>query len=109
MLPMYLWIASGQPEFGHPVAVGLWMLLVAFLMIANIPTLSWSRLRPPRSIRLTVIVAVGLAVAALLIMPWPTLAAITVGYLALIPVGLIAYARIRRRHEAVPGQDAPQP
>src|SRR5690606_26618649 len=54
-LPMYLWIASGRPEFSHPFAVSMWMLLIAFLMISSLPTLSWSRLRPPRNIRLEVI------------------------------------------------------
>ncbi len=100
LLPMFLWIASGEPEFSHPVAVSVWMLTVAFLMIANIPTLSWSRLRPPRSIRLAVIVMAGLLFASLLTMPWPTLAVITLSYLLLIPVGLVAYARIRRRRAA---------
>jgi len=100
LLPIYLWIASTRPEFAHPAAVGIWMLLVAFLMIANIPTLSWSKLRPPRSIRLAVIAFVGLLAAALLTMPWPTLAVITTGYFLLIPVGLVAYARVRRRREA---------
>jgi len=105
MLPIYLWIASELPQFLHPAVVGVWMLFVAFLMIANIPTLSWSKLRPPRSIRLPMIAIVGLLAAALLTMPWPTLVLITIGYFGLIPVGLIAYARVRRRREAAPGPD----
>lgn len=109
MLPMYLWIASGQSEFGHPIAVGVWMLLIAFLMIANIPTLGWSKLRPPRRVRLAVLVLAGLLVAALLTMPWPTLAAITIGYLLLIPIGLAAYARVRRRREAESAPERPDP
>jgi CDP-diacylglycerol--serine O-phosphatidyltransferase len=105
MLPIFLWIASERPEFVHPAAVSAWTLLVALLMIANIPTLSWSKLRPPRSIRLAVIAIVGLLAAALLTMPWPVLALITIAYFALIPVGLIAYARVRRRREAAPAAD----
>ncbi|MCX7863737.1 MAG: phosphatidylcholine/phosphatidylserine synthase [Novosphingobium sp.] len=100
LLPMFLWIAADKPDFVHPVAVGAWMLLVAFLMISRIPTLSWSRLRPPRSIRLIVILLSGLLVAAVLTMPWPTLAAITIGYFLLIPFGFIAYARVRRQRLA---------
>ncbi|PEQ10727.1 CDP-diacylglycerol O-phosphatidyltransferase [Novosphingobium sp. PC22D] len=96
-LPLYLWIASGVNEFAHPVAVSLWMALIAFLMISNLPTLSWSKLRPPREIRIGVIAVVGLLVAALLTEPWLTLAALTMGYLALVPIGAIAYARRHRR------------
>ncbi len=99
-LPMYLWIVTGRSEFAEPVAVSIWMLVIAFLMISGLPTLSWSKLRPPRSIRLEVIAVVGLLVAALLTEPWITLVVITCGYLLLIPVGLVSYARFKRRREA---------
>lgn len=103
-LPMYLWIAIGWPEFAHPVAISLWMLLIAFLMIARVPTLSWSRLRPPRSIRIELIALVGLLAAAMLTEPWFTLVGITLIYLALVPVGIVAYARVKRQRAA--GADA---
>lgn len=108
-LPMYLWIASGRPEFANPVAVGLWMVLNAFLMISNIPTLGWSRMRPPGSLRLGVIALVGLTVAALLTETWFTLAAITIVYLLLIPVGLVTYSKVRRQspRPATPTPAAP--
>ncbi|WP_404481972.1 CDP-diacylglycerol--serine O-phosphatidyltransferase [Novosphingobium sp. BL-52-GroH] len=108
-LPMYLWIATTRPEFANPVFVSLWMVLNAFLMISSIPTLGWSRMRPPGSLRLVVIALVGLTVAALLTETWFTLAAITIVYLLLIPVGLVTYARIRRRSPApaIPAQPVP--
>lgn len=115
-LPMYLWIATGIPEFANEMAVSVWMVLIAFLMISSLPTLSWSKLQPPRAIRLGVLALVGLTVAALLTEPWYTLAVLTLGYLALIPVGIASYARIRRRvpspgepHRAtpVPGENEP--
>jgi CDP-diacylglycerol--serine O-phosphatidyltransferase len=110
-LPMYLWIATGVPEFANEVLVSVWMILIAFLMISSLPTLSWSRLQPPRSIRIGALALVGLTVAALLTEPWYTLAVITLCYLLLIPVGIVSYARIRRRgpvagepRRASPGQ-----
>jgi CDP-diacylglycerol---serine O-phosphatidyltransferase len=66
-------------------------------MISSVPTLSWGRLRPRRSIRLEMIALSGLVVAALLIEPWRTLVVICLVYLLLIPVGLIVYARVRRQ------------
>jgi CDP-diacylglycerol--serine O-phosphatidyltransferase len=96
-LPMYLWIESGRPEFADPVVVSIWLALIAFLMISNLPTLSWSRLRPRRRIRLEVIALAGLLVAALLTEPWLTLAGISFAYLLLIPVGLVSYVRARRQ------------
>lgn len=112
-LPLYLWLASGRHaltmpdalggwaiDFRDPAAVGVWLVLIAFLMISNLPTLSWTKLRPRRNIRLEVIALTGLVVAALLTEPWLTLVGICVIYLALIPIGLVAYARFRRQRAA---------
>ncbi|HMO68303.1 MAG TPA: phosphatidylcholine/phosphatidylserine synthase [Novosphingobium sp.] len=96
-LPMYLWIALGEPLFAEPLVVGTWLVLVAFLMISSVPTLSWNKLRPRRSIRLEVIALAGLVFAGLIAEPWWTLVGICAVYLALIPVALVAYARFRRR------------
>lgn len=96
-LPLYLWIATGLPQFANPLAVGIWMLLVAFLLISNLPTLSWSRVRPPRQMRIGLLALIGILMAALLTEPWMTLVGITVAYLALLPYGVIRYYRLRRR------------
>lgn len=103
-LPMYLWIVSGRNEiFAEPPVVAGWILVIAFLMISSLPTLSWGKLRPRRSIRLEVLALTGLVVAALLSEPWLTLAAICAIYLLTIPVGLVSYARVKRRRAAQAG------
>lgn len=96
-LPMYLWFVSGEGLVSDPRVVGTWLIVIAFLMISDMPTLSWGKLRPRRSIRLEIIAVAGLVFAGLIAEPWWTLVAICVTYLALIPIGLIAYARFRRR------------
>lgn len=101
-LPLYLWFASGFPEFRNPVVVGIWALAVAFLMISNLPTLSWATLRPRRAIRLEVIALAGMFIAALLTDPWFTLAGICALYLGLMPLGVIRYRRIRLQRAAAP-------
>lgn len=108
-LPLYLWIASGREEFRSPEAVGIWLVLISFLLISSLPTLGWSRMRPRRSIRLELIAVAGLLVAALLTEPWLTLVLISVAYLLLIPVGLIVYARVKRPRETrlPPAGDVP--
>ena len=85
-----------------------WLTLIAGLMISNMPTLSWASLRPRRAIRLPLIAFTALAFAALLLEPWWTLAAISIVYLALMPYGLVKYARIRqrRRQEAASAAQA---
>jgi CDP-diacylglycerol--serine O-phosphatidyltransferase len=104
-LPVYLWIASDENLFREPVVVGLWSVIVAFLLISPLPTLAWGKLAPRRSLRLPFLVLVALVVAGLVNEPWLTLVVISVVYLLLIPVGLISYARIRRPRAA----RAPEP
>lgn len=110
-LPLYLWIATGEEAFREPLLVGLWLAVIAFLMISNLATLSWSSLRPRRSVRLELIALVGLVIAALLTEPWWTLVGICAAYLLFVPYGWLRYARVKRQraahplHESLPNQE----
>ncbi len=99
-LPMFLWIPSGNPLFREPWLVGSWLVVIAFLLISSVATLSWQSVRPRRNVRLELIALVGLVFAALLSEPWWTLVGICVVYLLLVPVGMISYARVRRQRAA---------
>jgi len=96
-LPMYLWIASGREEFRDPYLVGIWLVMIAFLLISSLATMSWQSMRPRKTIRLEIIAAVGLIFAALLTEPWFTLVGICVLYLLMLPVGFVSYARVKRQ------------
>ncbi|WP_126172574.1 CDP-alcohol phosphatidyltransferase family protein [Altericroceibacterium xinjiangense] len=99
-LPLFLWQATGEAEFRHPVLVTVWLAIVAFLMISNLPTLSWSSIRPRRHIRLEAIALAGLVFAALLTEPWWTLAVLSIIYLVLMPYAFVNYGKIRRQRAA---------
>lgn len=99
-LPFYLWMATGWQEFREPLIGAVWMVAIAFLMISNIATFSWSSIRPRRTVRLELIAMVGIVFAALLMEPWWTLAAICAVYLILMPYALVRYGRIKRQREA---------
>lgn len=96
-LPLYLWIETGNPVFRDPWLVGLWLVAMAFLMISSLPTLSWGKLRLRKNIRLEALLLIGLIGAALLTETWMALIGICAVYLALLPVGWISYARIKRQ------------
>jgi len=100
-LPMYLSFApTGLEIVRHPIVVGLWLFMIAFLLISATPTLSWGKLRPRRQIRLEVIGLIGLLLGGgMLTEQWWTLIAITVVYLLLLPMGIISYGRIRRQRD----------
>lgn len=107
-LPMYLWIATDEPVFRLPIVVGPWLVVIAFLMISNIATLSWTSLRPRRSVRLELIALVGLVTVALLTEPWLTLVGICVVYVLFLPVGFLRYAKVKRQRAAI-GRTEPLP
>ncbi len=96
-LPMYLWFVSGLEPLRDPFLVSGWLAAMAFLLISSVATLSWGKLRPRRHVRLEVIAFFGLVGAALLTEPWWTLVAICVVYLALLPVGVVLYWRVKRQ------------
>ncbi len=96
-LPLYLWIITCNGMFREPLAVGIWLALVAFLLISSMPTLSWKSLRPRRTVRLELIALGGIMIAAMVTEPWWTLVGICVIYLAMIPYGLFSYAKVKRQ------------
>lgn len=96
-LPMYLWIATHDERFAEPALVAGWLVIISFLMMSSLPTLSWGKLRPRRGIRLELIGMVALLAAALMLEPWRTLVGLCLLYLVTIPIGIFAYWRVKRR------------
>ena len=94
-VPLYCWFVTGEPVFRAWYVVAPWSAFVAFLMISNLATFSWSALRLRRSIRLEAIAVAGLLAAMLLTAPWLTLLLMSLAYLAMIPFGVASYSRVR--------------
>lgn len=105
-VPMYLWLVTGEDIFRAWYVVAPWTAFIAFLMISNIATYSWSGLRLRKRIRLEAIALAGLLAALLFTDPWLTLLMICVVYVALIPFGVISYAKVLRQRESVKAQPA---
>lgn len=95
-VPLYLWLATGEPLFRQWYVVAPWAAFVAFLMISNIATYSWSALRLRKRIRLEAIAFAGLLVTLLITERWLTLSFLSLSYLLTIPFGIMSYAKVRR-------------
>lgn len=110
-LPMYLWLsAPDYPQlemFRDPRLVGVWTVAMAFLMISSLPTLGWGKLRPRRSMRLSLILLVAMVFAGLIQETWWTLIGICAVYLATIPLGMVLYARVKRQRGPVQATGGP--
>nr|WP_231638938.1 CDP-diacylglycerol--serine O-phosphatidyltransferase [Aurantiacibacter marinus] len=101
-LPIFLWLASeGEWEaIREPWLVAIWAVVIAVLMISNIATLSWNSIRPSSDLRIAAIAGIAMIVAGLLSEPWWTLAGICIVYLAMMPLGLMRYAKVKTARRA---------
>lgn len=97
LLPIFLWLWTGAEIFHEPLLVAPWAALVAFLMVSNLATFSWSSLKLRRSVRFGAIVVMALIGAALLTAPWETLSVAAILYAALIPLSIASYAKVKRQ------------
>lgn len=100
MLPLYLWVITDLEIFRDYRMVAPWIVLIAFLMISNTATYSWSSLRLRKNIRLEAIAIVALLGVALINNPWITLTAISIGYILSIPFSVRSYAKVKRQRAA---------
>ncbi|MGL4242044.1 MAG: CDP-alcohol phosphatidyltransferase family protein [Beijerinckiaceae bacterium] len=98
LLPLYATLA-GAPTFpGMPVAVLVYTLVIAFLTISTIPTISSKRLmqKVNRSYVLPLFVLAVLLTGLLATHTFETLAVIIVAYLASLPFGVMRYRALDR-------------
>jgi CDP-diacylglycerol--serine O-phosphatidyltransferase len=102
-VPLYLWLISENELFRSWTLVMPWILFIALLMISSLPTYSWSSIRIRRGWRIFALAGVALFGAALLNEPWWTLLAISVVYLALLPLSFASYGRVKQRRAAPAG------
>ena len=99
-VPIYVWLWSGLDTFRQPWIVAPWVAVIALLMVSNIATVSWKALRPRRGVRFGMLVGLAVVCGALVSAPWITLTVVSAVYLALIPVGIRGYAKVRRLRAA---------
>jgi len=113
LLPILLWLASdGQWDWLRDYRLAApWAAFSAFMLISSVATWSLGSLRLRRSVRLGAIALVALLGGALSTAPWETLSAIVLVYLAMTPLSMMSYARIKRqRRLAVAARPAgPEP
>ena len=98
MLPMYLGFL-GIVNDGHAYAMlfGPYVVAVALLMVSRIPTYSGKTFGRyvPRDLVLPILGLTALAVVMLISYPWETLTVVALAYIAMIPLGMRSYNRLK--------------
>jgi len=96
--PLYLGFLGFIDE-GHPFAktISAYEILVAALMVSRIPTFSGKSItRVPREYALPILALMAVFVVFLFSYPWEVLSLLSLLYLVLIPVSVLAYRRQMR-------------
>lgn len=109
ILPIVLSFELGDAFAHHPLFVGIWLVLTGALMVSQLPTFSFKKLKVPQDYVVFILVAAGLLVAGLTSAPWRTLIVLAVLYIATLPFAFLSYHRLRREaerlHEAEDSDD----
>ena len=88
LLPMVLSFQLGDQIFREPWFVGLFLFIIAGLMVSSIPTYSFKKLKISRKWILPTMLIAGALAVFLINAPWLTLSVIGVVYMASIPLSV---------------------
>lgn len=96
LLPMVAGFESDLTIAAHPAIIVPWTLLVGGLMVSTIPTFSGKGMRVPQQYVVPALAGVGMVAAFLVSQPWWTLFFLGLTYLAMIPVSLRRFQKLKR-------------
>lgn len=106
LLPMVIGFSGGAELLAQPVVVGPWLLLIAVLMVAPIPTYSFKRFKVPPLYVVPVLVIVGVLMAGLAGYPWKTLTVCAIIYFIMIPFSVRSFLRLKREAERLHDEES---
>lgn len=101
MLPVFIWLQSPATFDDLAFAnwlVGIWVLIVAALMISRIPTWSSKLIRVPKKMGMPMLAIAALLIAALIQAPWQTLTILSLAYLVHIPFAFRHFRKLQAEH-----------
>lgn len=102
LIPLYYqFLGFYADAHDHAKIIAGFVVLVAILMVSRVPTFSGKTMsRVPREAVLPLLAAMALGVLFLISYPWESLAVITAAYLALIPISILSYRKLKRGQAA---------
>lgn len=80
--------------------VALWLAVVGAGAISTVPTFAGKKMKLPRAMVLPMMGLFALIVAVLVSRPWETWVVLALAYIALIPLSVLRFARVKKRENA---------
>jgi CDP-diacylglycerol--serine O-phosphatidyltransferase len=96
LLPLFMTQYGLIDARNYPFAYGLWMALVAWMMISKIPTISSKSLRVPREKSILVLVGAAVVVGLMVSRFWLLMALVDIVYVVVLIYCLVQHLRKRR-------------
>lgn len=96
IIPMMLSFATGNDISRNPAFCAVYMAILAFAMVSQVPTFSFKHIHIDRAYVMPILLGVGLVVGLLTSFFWATMVACGLIYLAVLPFGLRAYRKEQR-------------
>jgi len=90
---------SRQLNFLAPL-IGVWMIIVAVMMVSRMPTMSSKQIKLPRAPMVPLLLFAAIFLALLIYIPWVTLSIIGTAYAVMIPLSWHVYAKVKARNES---------
>jgi len=78
--------------------IGIWMIVIAGLMVSGLPTLSTKQIKIPQVPAVALLAIAGAFLAAIIHAPWATLTAVGLAYAVSLPMGWRHYMALKKAH-----------
>jgi CDP-diacylglycerol--serine O-phosphatidyltransferase len=96
ILPLIMWLQTDMEAFRIPAVAGVFMVVVAILMVSRVPTFAGKHVRVKPQLVLPMMIFIGLVAAFLVTDTWATLSVIGLLYIAAIPFAVVSFRRLKR-------------
>jgi CDP-diacylglycerol--serine O-phosphatidyltransferase len=101
VMPLLIWFDFKELEFilRNPYFCSFMMILVAFLMVSRIPTLSLKKTKVSSDWFVPLMILLALFVSCLITKPWLTLGVFTLCYILTIPITIWQFMKDKKQAE----------
>ncbi len=94
LAPLILSFKFGE-IFHEPIAIAVWMFMIAGMMVSTFPTYSFKKVKIDHDDVSLILVGVGIIAGALFAETWLTMGLLILAYVALMPASFFSYRKMR--------------
>lgn len=106
LLPLLLTFEIPElSQYIPPAFQAIWMIGVALLLVSNLPTYSFKKMKVPSHLMVPAMAGCALAVAFLVGRPWATMSVVLISYLVSFPFSLRSYSKLKAEADLIQGLD----